>query len=48
MYAVQETVRHFEARRQRIALLSHGAEEDSGFNLHSSAADISRLLPIQR
>ena len=42
---LQETVRQFESRRQRIALLSHGAGED--FSI-ASPADIYRLLPIQR
>lgn len=43
-----ETVRQFERRRQRLALLADTAEEEISKSLRKAAGDMQRLLPVQR
>ena len=43
-----ETVRQFERRRQRLALLADTAEEEINRSLRTNAGDMQRLLPVQR
>ena len=45
---LDETARHFERRQRRLELLALSIEEDIQKTLRQDAADLQRLLPIQR
>ena len=45
---LDETARQFERRQRRLELLAMSIEEDIQKTLKQNAADLQRLLPIQR
>ena len=45
---LDETARQFERRQRRLELLAMSIEEDIQKTLKQDAADLQRLLPIQR
>lgn len=45
---LDETARQFERRQRRLELLALSIEEDIQKTLRQDAADLQRLLPIQR